>query len=158
MREKGVHNFTPSEREATRQIILEGMLKFHSTEQVLQNVETRIKISITPKTILNMKYQIKKDRNEELQRMLKDNVSFRDKYMQDIDDINLLIKCQWELFHMTEDFGLKKECLNAIANYVIIRHKLYDFLPSICASNPFQDAIQLTQLKNGYFRSKGFGI
>jgi hypothetical protein len=155
MKEKGCHNFTPSEREATRQIILEGMLKFHSTEQVLQNVENRVKISIAPKTILNMKYQIKKDRNQELQIMMKDNVSFRDKYMQDIDDINLLIKSQWELFHLTNDFGIKKECLNAIAHYVIIRHKLYDFLPSLCAMSPFQDAIEVMQLKN---RTKDFGI
>jgi hypothetical protein len=96
-------------------------------------VENKVKTSISENTLKKLRSKIRKEAQQELLNMKKDNDLFTYRYMEEIHQIDLLIRHQWLLYERTEDPAIKGDCLDSIHNYVITRHKLYDFLPELCA-------------------------
>jgi hypothetical protein len=78
-----------------------------------------------------------------------DKEEFRSKYMETILRIEHLIKHQWLIHSSTDDLSLRSNCLDRIHNYTVTRHKLYDFLPTLCAMKPFEDAVNVLKSRYG---------
>ena len=140
MRQTGTKDFTPEQRRKIHEIVYTGMLTRRTTEEMQMQIENKVKVAISYNTLKHLRWKIRKEAHQKLLNLKKDNDLFMNKYMEDIDHMNLLIREQWLLHEITENPAVKISCLNSILNYVSTRRRLYNFLPELCAMRPFEDA------------------
>jgi excinuclease UvrABC helicase subunit UvrB len=149
MRQAGTKDFTPEQRRKINEIVYTGMLTRRTTEEMQMQVENKVNVIISENTLKQLRSKIRKEAQQELLNMKKDNDLFTYQYMEDIHQVDLLIRHQWSLFETVEDSTVKSNCLDRIHNYTITRHKLYDFLPSLYAMKPFEETEKLANLDSG---------
>jgi hypothetical protein len=65
-------------------------------------VENKVKTSISENTLKKLRSKIRKEAQQELLNMKKDNDLFTYQYMEEIHQIDLLIRHQWLLYERTK--------------------------------------------------------